>query len=278
MRGLHHGIILATVGTFFAGVAFAEEATLRIDGSNGLIPLAEPLLAEFIKTVPAVRIELGKGMNLSERLAALKEDRIDLALASHGVDLEALYRDGLSARLVAKTAVVFAVHESVGLKSLSAAQIAAIYRGDFSNWKSLGGPDLPIVRLMRPEDEVDTEVARAELPEFKDLDWAKNTIFHEKSGDLAKALAATPGAIGITSLVRVARSPGLRSIALDGVTPDEESIRANRYHLTRGFWLISREGADGNVNAFLRFVGTARAAEVLRENQAIPMTSPEVVP
>jgi ABC-type phosphate transport system substrate-binding protein len=90
-----------------------------------------------------------------------------------------------------------------------------------------------------------------------------------KSGDMAKALAATRGAFGVTSATVVEQSKGkLRMLALGGVSPDEAGIAAGRYRLTRDAFLVTRADASSKVKAFIDFVRSMDGAVVIRANGA----------
>jgi hypothetical protein len=58
-------------------------------------------------------------LNPKARIEALGAAGIDIALASHGIDVNALNRQGMQVTEIARTAVVFAVNAGVGVSNLS---------------------------------------------------------------------------------------------------------------------------------------------------------------
>ena len=69
-----------------------------------------------------------------------------------------------------------------------------------TNWKQLGGPDLAIAPRTRPDSEVDAEVVRSKVACLADMRMPEGVKVMARSGDMAKELAATVGAIGMTTI------------------------------------------------------------------------------
>ena len=87
---------------------------------------------------------------------------------------------------------------------------------------------------------------------------------------MAKALAATPGAFGMTSATVVEQSEGkLKALTLDGVAANEANVAAGRYRLTRDAFLVTRNDAAPALKAFVDFARSADGAAVIRRNGAM---------
>lgn len=250
----------------------ASEGPLRIDGSNGARPLVDALAASYRELYPGRDVEVGAGLSSSERLAALDEDRIDLIMASHGLDEPALRKQGYDVYRFAQMPVVLAINaEGNPMGAITSAELCGIYAGEYDNWSELRGPDLPVRRFVRPRVEVDMEVLEARLPCFRNLTMAADVEMKERSGELAQALRNTPGAIGMTTMTRVLASEGqLRALALDGIRPDSTNLLSGDYTLMRDVFLVARPGATQGVSDFLDFVESA-GAEVISRAGAMPM-------
>jgi phosphate transport system substrate-binding protein len=168
------------------------------------------------------------------------------------------------------TPVVFAVHETVNIDGLSDAQLCAIYAGGARNWKDFGGFDLAITPLARPDNEVDAEVVRGGINCLKNLKLPEGVKVLARAGDMAKALAETTGAIGMTSATVVGQSRGkVKAIALNGVAADETNVAGGRYRLTRDAFLVTRRPSSPQVTAFIDFVKSPEGAAVIKANGAI---------
>lgn len=266
-----HQITAFTLALALATPAVAGAADrIVIDGSTGVMPLVAALAKSYQAGRPDLVIELGRGLGPKDRIKAVADGRIDVALASHGLSPADLTRHGLVAHEVAKVAVVFAVNARVPIGDLTDWQVCAVYATKILNWQELGGPTLGIAPRARPETEVDTEVVRARVDCLRDLKLPEAVRVMPKSGDMARELAATPGAVGFTTMTVVEQSQGqIRPVSLNGVAPTPENVRARVYTLTRDSLVITR-AAPSTVARFLDFIRSPRGEEVIAANGAIP--------
>jgi phosphate transport system substrate-binding protein len=205
---------------------------VRVDGSNGVLPLVAALAEAYQREHPATVIVIGKGMGSGARLAALREGRIDIALASHGLDTAALVREGFTPHRVATTAVVIGVNAGAPARAISATQLCAVFTGGPPAWRTVTGREEPVAMsvVARAESEVDMEVLRRGVACLTSAPMAPHVAIVADTDAMQRALLASPGAIGITTAT-VVRQGGarLRALALDGVEPTPEAVASGRY-------------------------------------------------
>jgi phosphate transport system substrate-binding protein len=250
----------------------AAAVTVRIDGSAGVMPLVAALAREYHAVEPAVTIEMGAGMGTKARIDALAQERIDIALASHGVAPGEMAKRGIAVLEIARVAVVFGVHAGVPVTSLTRAQVCDVYAGATTNWSRLGGPDIAIAARTRPTGEVDADVVLSGIDCFRSALAPAAAKVVEKPEEMAAELATTPGAIGMTSMPFVQHSEGrIRALALDGVTPGPESIRSGGYPLTRASFLLTRTPTSPAVARFLAFVRGPVGARIIAASGGVPV-------
>lgn len=266
ISGLLLGVMLAT--TLHAQTS----ERIVVDGSTGVMPLVAALAKAYQEGNPAATVELGKGLGTKARLQALEDGKIDIALASHGLVAEELTRRGMVVHEIAKVAVVFGVNASVSTTNVTDHQICDVYAGRITNWKQLGGPDLAIAPRTRPDSEVDAEVVRGKVACLADLKMPEGVKVMPRSGDMAKELAATVGAIGMTTTTVVEQSRGqIKLLSLDSVIPSAENVEHKKYTLTRDSFLVTKAPPPPAVSRFVEFVRSARGAAVIRANGALPV-------
>jgi len=264
-------VLLAAVLFAIALVAPASaQQKILVDGSTGTAPLVEALGKAFTAK-SNVTVEVGKGLGTKARFDALSGGTIDIAMASHGLNVAQVTGMGMTVHRIAMTPVVFAVHESVAIANLTEPQVCAIYSGGARNWKELGAADLAVAPLARPDSEVDAEVVRGGIACFKDLKLPDNVRILARAGDMAKALAETAGGIGMTNATVVEQSRGkIKAVALGGVAASEANVAGGTYRLTRDAYLVTRNTPAAPVKAFIDFVKGADGAAVTKANGAIP--------
>ncbi len=264
------------IGTFSLGVLLAIGAhgqtteRIVIDGSTGGMPLAAALAKAFQELNPGVTIEIGKGLGTKPRIQALAEGKIDIALASHGLNIGDITRQGMAVYEIANVAVVFGVNVSVPVANLTTQRICDVYAGRTSNWKALGGPEMEIAVRTRPDSEVDTEVVRDNIACLKDLKMSEAVKVMPRSGDMAKELAAAAGAIGMTTMTVVEQSQGkIKALSIDGIDPSVQNVERKAYRFVRESFFVIKTPASPAVARFLEFTRGAMGHAVITANGAI---------
>jgi len=261
-------VIIMLIAT---ATATPAQTTLKIDGSTGAMPLVAALAKAYEAKSAGLNIEIGKGLATKARIDALKTSSIDVAVASHGLNIDDLVKAGMSVDEIARTPVVFGVNASVPVKNLTQAEVCAVYSGTLTNWNAAGGPDLAVAARTRPDSEVDAEVARNGIACLKALKMPDTIKIMPTGGDMAKELAATTGAIGMTTTTVVEQSGDkIRALSLDGVTPTEANVTAGKYRLVREVYLVAKGDASPATKAFLSFVKSPDGAKAIKANGAIP--------
>ena len=266
--------IAVAVALVMAATATSAQTTLKVDGSTGAMPLVAALAKAYEAKISNLKVEIGKGLGTKARIEALNAGSIDVAVASHGLKTDELVKQGMTFAEIARTPVVFGVNSSVPVTNLSQAQVCAIYSGNLQNWKETGGIDLAIAARTRPDTEVDAEVARDGITCLKTLKMPEAVKVMQRGGDMANELAATVGAIGMTTTTVAEQSGGkIKALSLDGVAPTETNVSAGTYRLVREVFLVAKGDASPAVKAFLAFVKSADGAKVIKANGAIPKTA-----
>lgn len=247
------------------------EERLRIDGSAGVLPLISDLAPHYKETRPNASLIIGKGMGSSARLDALANDSIDVAVASHGVDSAALAARGMTLHHIADMPVGFAVHAEVRVANLTQAQVCDIYRGAITNWKAVGGPDMPIVPVTRPKGEVDADVLLEGIPCLRDLTMHSSVVSKQTPADMSTHLAITPGSLGMMSGMMVQNAAGtIKSVSLEGVAPTAENLESGTYKLMRRSYLVTRAAPSPPVQKFVEFMRGQSGQRSLRLYGAVP--------
>jgi len=266
------------IGALLLGLTLASSLHAQpsekivVDGSTGVMPLVAALAKAYQERYPTAMVEIGKGLGTKARLQALAQGTIDIALASHGLVAEELAQQGMAAHEIAKVAVVFAVNASVPTTNVTDRHICDLYAGTITNWRELGGPDLAIAPRTRPDSEVDTEVVRDKIACLKDLKMPDGVRVMPRSGDMAKELAGTVGAVGMTTATVVEQSRGqIRAVSLNGIIPSAENVGRKTYTLTRDSFLVTKATPSPTVSKFIEFVRSSAGSAVIVANGAVPV-------
>jgi phosphate transport system substrate-binding protein len=263
---------LASLSVTLAPVVQAQSAEkIIIDGSTGVTPLVAALAKAYSEQNPGTAIEIGKGLGTRARIEALRNGKIDIAMASHGLKVDEIRQQGMAVHEIAKIAVVFGVNASVSATNLTGEQICGIYAVTTKNWKELGAADLNIVPVTRPDSEVDTEVVREKIACLAKLQMPYSVKLAPNTSEMAEQLAATTGAIGMTTMTVVEQSNGrIKPLALRGITATAANVQNKTYTLTRDSFLVTHEAPAPAVAEFMKFVSSGAGKKVIAANGAVP--------
>lgn len=103
---------------------------------------------------------------------------------------------------VAIDGLAVAVNPSLNISGLTLEQLRSIYAGKITNWKQLGGPDLPITAYSRPSNSGGTvELFVEEI--LRGQRFGTNVKFVSTTTDALRQLANSPGGIYFASAPEV---------------------------------------------------------------------------
>lgn len=238
MHRIFRSVFVALICLAFSGAA-QSGSLIRYEGS--------PAIAKFIDIANNV---YGKSTFMSNVMTKSKggEDCVFNGTCDIGGvanDLKpTIAEKGAKATLIGKDAVVVIIHQDNPVDVLSLAQLRAIFSGKVTNWKDLGGPDLPIQPLITSPIS-----ATRELVERTIMDGAEfNARVLEPDPTILLYVAGNKGAIGFTSFFLLDQPRGVKPVKPDG---KEASVSNPAYPLSRPLYLVTTNPPRDDVQDFL---------------------------
>ena len=212
--------------------------TISLAGSTSMEKLCEAMSESFMETYPGVTVTVeytGSGAGLE----SLASGSVVIGNSSRHLKGEEV-AGGAVENVVAIDGIAVIVDPANSVSDIPADKLAAIYKGEITNWSELGGNDEAIVVIGR-ESGSGTRDAFEELLEVKDA--CKYAQELDSTGGVKAKVAATPGAIGYVSLDVVDES--IKAVSIDSVEPTEANIIAGDYLLSRPFVMAT----NGEISA-----------------------------
>jgi phosphate transport system substrate-binding protein len=179
--------------------------------------------------------------------------------------------------------VIFSVvvNRATGVNSLTDSQIAGIWSGFYTNWRQLGGANLPIDIIARSTDSgtratFDLTILNhgSELPASsesctkRDLDPRSPVIRCEKSSttQLLQAVNAIPGAIGYAETAQASAYPDVDEIQLDGRDASPGAVKSKEYPFwaTEYLYTYGTPPSGSLLSAFLGYMVTDTAESIIQ--------------
>ena len=153
------------------------------------------------------------------------------------------------------------------IDSLKLSQIRDIYTGKIRNWKDVGGKDSEIVVVSREEGSGTRDVFQ-KIVGYTSEELINNAIIGDGSGNIKTTVAGNNHAIGFISFEYLDNS--VNKVKIDGIEPNAENVKYNKYKLARTFLLVYKEEyLKENGNKLIDFVLSEEGQNIVEENGLI---------
>jgi phosphate transport system substrate-binding protein len=264
-------------GTPKAAAPTGPERVLTLKGSDTMVLLGQRWAEQFLQRNPSVKLQVTGGGS-GTGIAALLNGTTDIAMSSRPIkaeEKEQLHRqhpEGPVELPVARDGITFYVHERNPVDSLSVAQLKAIYQGDITNWKDVGGPDAPIVVYSRENSSGTYVFVKDEVLGGEDFTVRAQTLPGTAAVVHAVALELNGIGYGGAAYVRGVREVKVKKDAqAEPIAPTEENIRTGAYPLTRDLFFYLPREATGLTRAFLDYVLSPEGQKIVTDVGYFPV-------
>lgn len=252
----------ATAGTTAAGttVSAGLSGSISMSGSTSMEKVANALCESFMKKHPDVTVTV-EFTGSSAGVESVLSGKCDIGNSSRNLKEEEK-AGGAAENIMAIDGIAVAVDPGNKVNDLTKDQLIGIYTGTIRNWSEVGGDSMPIVVVGR-EAGSGTRGAFEEILKVEDACTYANEL--DSTGAVMAKVASTPGAIGYISLDVVDDS--VTALALDGVEPTAENIKAGTYFLNRPFVMATNGEISAQnvlVQAWFDYVFSAEGQEVVK--------------
>ena len=243
---------------------------LHVVGSTALQPLVAMAAKFFTKQNPQVQVDVQGGGSITG-LRSVTAKQSDIGDSDIYAD-PAIYPDpDLTDHIVCLIPFTMIVNSDVkNVTSLTNQQLIDIYSTrTIRNWKDVGGPDLPIVPIVRPN----TSGTRATFRKYILGGGDENGALLRTDSSLAvrDTVAHTPGAIGYLALSVLDTT--VRAVSINSFPATAQNIVAGNY----AFWGYEHMDTLGDDNpllsAFLTFMLTPAVQQEAQREGYIPIAS-----
>jgi phosphate transport system substrate-binding protein len=169
------------------------------------------------------------------------------------------------------------------ITSLTFDQIVAIWTGKYTNWKELGGKDLPIVLIGRSKGydpiklfgdfmKLDSKMVddRMVYSELGKNSWSKNSaIVTENDEEALEILNKTPGAITYLPLQVLndykSKGNNIKDILFDGIKATPQTIANGEYFIHRRLNVITNGKPKEDAKSFIEFLLSNGGQELVKK-------------
>lgn len=207
--------------------------SVTMAGSTSMEKLANALKEAFMAENQEVTVTAeftGSGAGVE----AVLNGMVDIGNSSRALTEEEKAA-GVVENIVAIDGIGVIVNSGSTVEDITKEQLAAIYKGEITNWSALGGEEEPVIVIGR-EAGSGTRGAFEELLELKDLCKYAQEI--DSTGAVVAKVVSTPGAIGYVSVDVIDNS--VKPLKIEGVEPTVDNIKNGSYTLSRPFVMATK--------------------------------------
>ncbi|MEJ6396547.1 phosphate ABC transporter substrate-binding/OmpA family protein [Yoonia sp. 208BN28-4] len=188
--------------------------------------------------------------------------------------------DPAQSRILGIDALVPVTATTTGTREIAIRDLALAFQGRITNWQDIGGPDLPIALHLGPESNGQTQGYVDRVVRLGGRDLADTVVRHATIDDLGRAIAATPGALGVMPYrdTAFAQPLALRDVCGFVAVPVLTTLKTEDYPLTAPLFLyLPSRRLPQVIREFLAFLRTPQAQLVVRragfvDQGAIPIS------
>jgi phosphate transport system substrate-binding protein len=260
----------------------APQSTLENKGSDTMVNLALAWAEAYGQQHPEMRLAVTGGGS-GTGIAAMINGTVDIANASRAItaeEREQARANGIEPIefIVARDAIAIIVHPDNPVRQLTLPQLSAIYSGQITNWRELGGEDRPIVLLSRETNsgthvyflEHVLRLGQSDNPAL----FSPDTLLMPSSEGIGVEIRQNPNAIGYDGLGYVTAEMQTIAVAVDDgrpyVLPTIETVDDQTYPIARDLYMYTRGQPAGNVKAYLDWVLGPEAQGIVAELGFVP--------
>lgn len=240
-------IMVLFLGLVITSEGFGQarpQKVIRVNGAGMASDQVQGWANEFMKSNPGINV-IVTGSSAGKGFKALIDQHTDLALASRDIrpeEQEEATQKGLKVerKPVGHSGVAIVTSEKNPVNELTLDQLRKIFLGECTNWKEVGGPDVPIRCFTRRIPESGGAVF-FQTTVLKGQPYGAATKMTEMWGTITKVCSvATDLPIGIAPWTRVS-VPGVKVIAIKkddaspALKPNVETLKNAGYPIILPF-------------------------------------------
>ena len=246
----------SAAGSAAAGAVNCVSGSITASGSTALQPLVDAAGKAYQTACPNATIQVqggGSGTGLTQVLQGAVQ------IGDSDVTAESKLQPADAATLVdhqvASQGWIMVNNPDVtGVTNLTTDQATKIWTGVTTNWKDVGGPDLPIVLILRPQSS-GTRATFKKIVLGGATEASGQALTEDSNGAVVTAVEGTPGSTSVIGFAYYQQNKtGLTGLQLDGVDATVANMTNGTYKLQAVGHMYSKGQPTGLTAAFLDYM------------------------
>ena len=266
--------LTASLISVMAVSSFAANITVK--GSDTMVRLGQRWAEEYMKKFPKSVIQVSGGGS-GTGIAALFNGTTDICMASR--DMKPKEYQDAKAKNIALTRIAVSLdgiavflHKSNPVNDLTIAQLKAIYTGELTNWKEVGGPDKEIILYGRENNSGTYAYFKEHVLQEEDFSDHCQTL--PGTASVVNAITRDPNGIGYGGIAwaTTVKHAGVKvtdtSIAIH---PTIDAVSNGTYPISRELYFFLRGTPTTEVKDFINWALSPEGQKIAEAADYVPL-------
>lgn len=266
-------ISIAAAAVMIGGVATAGAQTVSIKGSDTLLILNQRWAEAFGKSHSNINIAVtGGGSSLG--INAFINGVADICASSRPMRKSEIDKARDRGSIVNEIPVcldglAIVVNSNNPIQSLTMDDLRRIYIGQVTNWKQLGGSDMPITVFSRDSNSGTYGFFQANV--LRNQSWGPGTRFMPSTSEEGREVSRTPGGIAYGGVAYFKGKSGLKIIPIaakkgsEPIEPTEANVRSKKYPIWRYLYYYTNGKPKGASATFINWCLSAEGQRIVEQ-------------
>ncbi len=269
--------ISLTALILFGGVLIAQKITVKVKGSDTVLPLAQKQAEKYMQADNTMSISVvGGGSGVG--IAALLDGTTDIAASSRSIKMSEKLKLQEAGKAVKEVKIAFdalavIVNPANKVSQLTREQLDGIFTGKIKNWKEVGGDDLVIVVYSRESSSGTFEFFKEKV--LLNKNFAASSLMMPATGAIIQSVSQTKGAIGYVGLAYLDKSVKDVKVSYDGgkiyVLASIENAKNKTYPIIRPLFFYYPVSAEKKVKKFVDYILSDAGQKTVLEVGYVPL-------
>ncbi len=245
---------------------------LSITGSSTMAPLIAAIGKRFETRHPGIRVDVQTGGS-SRGVADTRSGLAHIGMVSRA--LRPRERRDLVGTPIAQDGIGLIVHRTNPVGSLTTHQVADLYTGAITNWRSVSEMDAPVVVVNKAEGRATLELFLNYF-HLKNSEIRADVIIGDNEQGM-KIVAGNPHAIGYVSIgsaeYGVRHGVPIKRLPLQTVPATLTAVQTGRASISRPLTLITIRRSPALAQAFIAFAASSHVHDLVATHYFVPLAS-----
>lgn len=255
--------------------------SIKVIGSNTVTPISSVWAEEFMKKHPKASVAVtGPGSGVG--IAALIDGTTDICQASRPMSQAEIDKAKANGRtpvefIIAYDGLAIVVNPANPVNELTMEQLSNIYQGKITNWKEVGGKDLPIVVLSRDSNSGTHVFFKEHVVQMKDkkAEYGEKVLFLPSTEAGITETAKNERAIFYPGLGYVTKDVKVIGVKKDAsspaVKPSIKTVHDNSYPVSRPLFFYTPGQPAGVAKAFIDYAMSKEGQAIVEKMGYVPL-------